>query len=42
MSGQELLEAIILCCFGASWPFAVLRTWRTKNSKSKSFRNNFV
>lgn len=33
----HLLEAIMLCCFGASWPFAVYKTWSTKCSKSKSF-----
>lgn len=30
-------EAGMLVCFGASWPFAVYKTWRTKTSKGKSF-----
>ena len=35
--GAEILEAIMLCCFGASWPFQVYKTWKTKTAKSKSF-----
>lgn len=27
----------MLICFGASWPFAIARTYKTKSAKSKSF-----
>jgi len=29
-------EVLMLVCFGASWPFAVLKTYKTKNVKGKS------
>lgn len=29
-------EVIMLICFGASWPFAVMKTYKTKNVKGKS------
>lgn len=32
----SIFELIMLACFGASWPFAVIKTWRTKNVKGKS------
>lgn len=35
--GQPIFESIMLLCFGASWPFAILRTWRAKSAKGKSF-----
>ena len=30
-------EIGMLLCFGASWPFAVHKTWKTKTCKGKSF-----
>ena len=33
---MSIFEAIMLICFGASWPFAVLKTYRTKAVKGKS------
>lgn len=30
-------EAGMLICFGASWPFAVYKTWKTKSARGKSF-----
>ena len=33
MSG---FEAGMLLCFGASWPFSVYKTWKTKSCKGKS------
>jgi len=30
-------EIGMLLCFGASWPFAVYKTWQTKTCKGKSF-----
>lgn len=29
-------EIIMLVCFGASWPFSVHKTWKTKNVEGKS------
>ncbi len=29
-------EITMLVCFGASWPFSVHRTWKTKNVVGKS------
>ncbi len=38
MSTPELsvYEAIMLICFGASWPFALYKTFKTKSTKGKS------
>ena len=33
---MSIFEAMMLICFGASWPFAVAKTYRTKNVKGKS------
>ena len=33
---MSIFEALMLVCFGASWPFAVVKTYRTKNVKGKS------
>ncbi len=33
---MSIFEAGMLICFGASWPFAVYKTWKTKNVTSKS------
>lgn len=33
---MSIYEALMLICFGASWPFAVIKTYRTKNVKGKS------
>lgn len=30
-------EAIMLICFGASWPTAIIKTLKVKNPKGKSF-----
>ncbi len=35
---MSVFEAFMLICFGASWPFAVLKTYKTKNVKGKSAR----
>lgn len=29
-------EIIMLLCFGASWPFSVYKTWKSKTSAGKS------
>lgn len=36
IKSMSIFEAGMLICFGASWPFAVLKTYRTKNVKGKS------
>lgn len=33
---MSIFEALMLVCFGASWPFALVKTYRTKNVKGKS------
>ena len=33
---MDIFEAGMLICFGASWPAAVLKTYRTKNVGGKS------
>ncbi len=32
----ELLEAAMVICFGASWPMAIIKSWRSRTSKGKS------
>ncbi len=36
MRSMSFFEAGMLICFGASWPFAVAKTYTTKNVQSKS------
>ena len=36
LKSMSIFEAGMLICFGASWPFAVLKTYRTKAVKGKS------
>ena len=33
---MSIFEAGMLLCFGASWPAAVVKTYKTKNVKGKS------
>lgn len=33
---MSVFEAAMLLCFGASWPFAVYKTWKAKTNKGKS------
>jgi len=33
---MSIFEAGMLVCFGASWPFQVTKTYKTKNVKGKS------
>ena len=33
---MSIFEAGMLVCFGASWPFAVAKTYKTKDVKGKS------
>ena len=34
---HHYLEAAMLICFGASWPFAIIKTIRAKNPAGKSY-----
>ncbi len=36
LKSMSIFEAGMLICFGASWPFAVMKTYRTKAVKGKS------
>ncbi len=36
IKSMSIYEAIMLICFGASWPFAVVKTYKTKSVKGKS------
>ncbi len=36
LSHFSIYEILMLICFGASWPFAVAKTYKTKNVKGKS------
>jgi hypothetical protein len=36
MHHLSIFEILMLVCFGASWPFAVAKTYKTKNVKGKS------
>lgn len=33
---SEILEVVMLACFGASWPFSVARSYRARTAKGKS------
>ena len=37
-----IYEAIMLICFGAAWPFAIVKSWRSHSSKGKSVFFLFV
>ena len=36
IKSMSIFEAGMLICFGASWPFAVMKTYKTKSVKGKS------
>lgn len=33
---MSIFEALMLICFGASWPFSVAKTYKTKSVEGKS------
>ena len=33
----EILEVVMLCCFGASWPFNIAKSIRSRTAKGKSY-----
>ncbi len=38
----SLYEALMLICFGAAWPFSIVKSWRARTSKGKSVFFLFV
>jgi len=32
----ELLESLMVICFGLSWPLSIARSWRSRTAKGKS------
>jgi lipopolysaccharide export LptBFGC system permease protein LptF len=36
ISTGQIFEALMLVCFGTSWPFAIWKTYRTKRTEGKS------
>jgi hypothetical protein len=36
LSMGQLFEGLMLVCFGASWPFAIWKTYRSKRTEGKS------
>ena len=34
--GRYIFESVMLVCFGASWPFAIAKTFRARDAKGKS------
>ena len=37
MTISTLFEAVMLICFGFSWPFAIIKTVKVKNPTAKSY-----
>lgn len=35
-SVMSAFEILMLVCFGAAWPFSIVRSWRSKSTKGKS------
>jgi len=33
---MSAFEILMLVCFGAAWPFSIVRSWRSKSTKGKS------
>jgi hypothetical protein len=33
---MSIFEAIMLFCFGASWPFSIFKSYRSRSNKGKS------
>lgn len=37
MDWTKILETMMLVCFGAAWPLSILKSWRARTAKGKSF-----
>ena len=33
----QIFEAVMLICFGLSWPISIARSWKTRTAKGKSY-----
>ena len=33
---MSAFEIVMLVCFGAAWPFSIVRSWRSRSTKGKS------
>lgn len=33
---MSILEAVMLICFGAAWPFSIIKSYRSKSTNGKS------
>lgn len=38
----SIYEAIMLICFGAAWPFSIVKSWRSRSAKGKSVYFLFI
>ncbi len=36
MTESQVLEAVMMICFGLSWPASILKSWRARTSRGKS------
>ncbi len=32
----KILETIMLICFGAAWPFSIIKSWKARTAQGKS------
>ena len=32
----SIFEFLMLCCFGFSWPFSIVKSWTSRSTKGKS------
>ena len=42
MDLAKILETVMLVCFGAAWPLAIYKSWKTRTAKGKSICFLFV
>ncbi|MBR1603709.1 MAG: hypothetical protein IJ667_09750 [Synergistaceae bacterium] len=36
MNWVKFLETVMLVCFGAAWPFSLIKSWKSRTAKGKS------
>ena len=41
-SHMDIYEGLMLICFGASWPFALYKTYKSKSVQGKSLRFSWL
>jgi hypothetical protein len=39
---MSIFESIMLLCFGASWPFSIFRSYRSRSNRGKSVAFLFI